>query len=197
MTDVYCALVHYPVRAKDGSTVTTAVTNLDVHDIARLARTFELRGYFIVTPIEAQRQLVERILAHWRDGGGKKRIPNRADALSRVRVVDTIEAAAEVIAQEARGTQEPGTAPRRIATAARSSGRELGSYAAEAKLLAAEGPPALLLFGTGHGLADSVLDEADTLLPPIAGRGDYNHLSVRAAAAITVDRLLGDRNSAE
>lgn len=192
MTDVYCALVHYPVRAKDGATVTTAVTNLDVHDIARMARTFELRGYFIVTPIEAQRQLVERILSHWRDGGGKKRIPNRADALSRVRVVKTIEEAAQAIAAES------GALPRQIATAARSSGRALGSYAEESNRLndeSPDAPPGLLLFGTGHGLADSVLDGADSLLPPIAGRGDYNHLSVRAAAAITVDRLLGARNS--
>jgi len=29
------------------------------------------------------------------------------------------------------------------------------------------------------------------LLPPIAGFGEFNHLSVRAAVAITLDRLRG------
>ncbi len=187
MSEVYCALVHHPVRARDGSIVTTAVTNLDVHDIARAARTFELARYFVVTPIEAQRQLVERILGHWREGGGKTRIPERADALSRVAVAPSLQAVTERIAAEA------GAAPRTVATAARAAGREPTSYAEVAAMAAGEGPPLLLLFGTGHGLADAVLSEADLLLPPIHGRGSYNHLSVRAAAAITFDRLLSSR----
>jgi hypothetical protein len=182
---VYCALVHHPVRARDGSTVTTAVTNLDVHDIARLARTYELARYFVVTPIEAQRELVARILSHWREGGGKERIPERAEALRRVAVVSTVDEARACIEAEA-------GAPRTVATAARTTGdREPTSYEAVAEMAAGEGPPLLLLFGTGHGLTDEVLGGADLLLPSIRGRGDYNHLSVRAAAAITFDRLLG------
>jgi tRNA (guanine37-N1)-methyltransferase len=51
--------------------------------------------------------------------------------------------------------------------------------------------PWLILFGTGHGLAAEVLERADVALPPIRP-GVYNHLSVRAAAAITLDRLFGD-----
>jgi hypothetical protein len=188
MSVVFCALLHHPVRARDGSTVTTAVTNLDVHDIARIARSYGLANYFIVSPIEAQRQLVERILGHWRDGAGKKRIPERADALSRVLVVQSLEAVVGAIAAG------QGAEPLVIATAARPLvGREVTPYAQVAESLGQEGPPALILFGTGHGLTDGVLRNADLLLPPIQASSDYNHLSVRAAAAITLDRLLGDR----
>jgi hypothetical protein len=52
-------------------------------------------------------------------------------------------------------------------------------------------PPVLLLFGTGWGLTEEVLAAADRRLEPIQGAGDFNHLSVRAACAITLDRLLG------
>ena len=68
----YAALVHHPVLEKGGRVVTTAVTNLDVHDIARASRTYGLAGYFIVTPIAAQRKLVEEILGHWVTGAGRQ-----------------------------------------------------------------------------------------------------------------------------
>jgi len=56
-----------------------------------------------------------------------------------------------------------------------------------------EGPPILLVFGTGFGLADSVFEQADALLDPIKGASadDYRHLSVRSAVSICLDRLLG------
>jgi tRNA (guanine37-N1)-methyltransferase len=37
MADLFLALLHYPVRDKNGAIVTTAVTNMDIHDIARSA----------------------------------------------------------------------------------------------------------------------------------------------------------------
>ena len=44
-------------------------------------------------------------------------------------------------------------------------------------------------------LVDEVLTSAHALLPPIrsAEGGDFNHLSVRSAAAIVLDRLYGER----
>ena len=45
VADLYLALLHHPVYDKNGAVVTTAVTNLDVHDIGRLARTFEAVSY--------------------------------------------------------------------------------------------------------------------------------------------------------
>jgi hypothetical protein len=58
--------------------------------------------------------------------------------------------------------------------------------------LQTDGPCVVLLFGTGWGLAPDVHACADLQIEPIASpRLDgFNHLSVRAAAAITFDRLL-------
>lgn len=51
------------------------------------------------------------------------------------------------------------------------------------------GAPLVLVLGTGWGLVEEILEKADVILEPIRGMGDYNHLSVRAAAAIMLDRL--------
>lgn len=186
MSAVYLALVHHPVRDKTGEIVTTAITNLDVHDIARSCRTYELAGYFVVTPIDAQLTLLERILGHWSPGGaGAERVPPRADALSIVRPVRSIEEACAAIASR------HGQPPRVVATAARSTGIALRGFEEEALTIASSSRPTLLLFGTGHGLVESVLEGADALLHPIRP-GGYNHLSVRAAVAVILDRLFGD-----
>ena len=64
------ALMHYPVYDKNHQVVATAVTNLDIHDIARAARTFGLPRYYIVTPVAEQRGWLEHIREHWLDGWG-------------------------------------------------------------------------------------------------------------------------------
>lgn len=189
MKPIYCALVHHPVIDRIGDEVTTAVTNIDVHDLARSARTYDLAAYFVVTPISVQRDLTQRIVDHWTGVHGPVRIPARTTALERVRPIESLEAAMKAVELEA------GARPRLVATAARSSGFSLSSFADErARLESGEGPT-LLVFGTGHGLSTSVLEAADVLLEPIHGRGDspFNHLSVRAAFAIILDRLLGAR----
>jgi hypothetical protein len=184
---VYCALVHYPVRDREGLTATAAVTNIDVHDIARSAHTFGLRGMFVVSPIDAQRALVVRILEHWRIGAGKRRMPHRSEALAICQPASSIEEAVQLIAAR------EGAAPRLVATAARSSTLPTTtSYPALRQQLDGD-DPWLLLFGTGHGLSDEVLQAADVLLEPIRGVAEYNHLSVRAAAAIVFDRLFAQR----
>lgn len=185
---LYCALVHHPVRNRGGELSTTAVTTLDVHDIARTARTYGLRGYFVITPVEPQQALVERLLAHWREGGGASRMPERQRALSICRLVPDLQAAIDSI------VADTGETPALWATAAAPGiTRARHDYAAAREALAQAQGPVLLLFGTGHGLMDATLETAEVLLDPIHGAGDYNHLSVRAAAAITIDRLAGPR----
>lgn len=184
MSPVYCALVHHPVVDRAGDEVATSVTNLDVHDIARSARTYGLRGFFVVSPIDAQHPVVQRILDHWREGAGKSRFPERAEALSIVEIASSVD---DVIT---RIEASEGQSPRLVVTSARfGAGRT--SYPAEVARLARETRPTLLLFGTGHGLSDRLLQRAEAFLEPIHGPTDYNHLSVRAAAAITLDRLFG------
>ncbi|MCA9624997.1 MAG: RNA methyltransferase [Myxococcales bacterium] len=182
---VAVALVHHPVLGREGEILTTTLTNLDVHDIARSARTYGLAAFYVVHPLESQQLVAARIVEHWVEGAGGRRIPDRAEALRVLRVVPTIEAAAADFSREA-GEVELWT------TAARPSG-DTTSYAAARPLLEREGPPVLILFGTGWGLAPAVLQSATRRLEPIAAARDagFNHLSVRAACAITLDRLFG------
>jgi len=182
---VALALVHHPVHDRLGDIVTTAVTNLDVHDIARSCRTYDVERYFVVSPIEAQWRVVERILEHWTEGAGRERVPQRGEALSRVELVPSLAKA------KAHAAERFGVEPRLLATGARpAEGTELCSYP-EARDLVARQVPLLLVFGTGHGLAAPALAQCAGSLPPIRP-GRYNHLSVRAAVAITLDRLFGD-----
>jgi hypothetical protein len=179
------ALVHHPVLDGQGATVTTAVTNLDVHDLSRSARTYGCSDYFVAHPIAAQRELCERILAHWTEGSSGKRIPDRREALKVLRVVDSLEAAIEAL-----GGRD---AVELWVTAARGLGESL-SFVEARRHIEGEGKTVLLVFGTGWGLAPSVIDGADALLEPIrASQGNYNHLSVRSACAIALDRLRGAR----
>ena len=184
------ALVHFPVLDGKRAEVTTTVTNLDVHDLARSARTFGCASYFIVHPVEAQRTLVGRIQEHWTTGSSAQRIPTRKVALALVRVVPSLEAMVASFG----GRDEVEL----WATAARAS-REPLDFASARALLATPGKPVVVLFGTGWGLAPQVIDGVDALLPAIerapgVGEGDaYNHLSVRAACAITLDRICGGR----
>ena len=51
--------------------------------------------------------------------------------------------------------------------------------------------PLLILLGTGWGLADALIPSVSRVLAPIEGTSDWNHLSVRSAGAILLDRLFG------
>jgi len=180
------ALVHYPVLDGKREVVTTAITNLDVHDLARSARTYGCTDYFLVHPITAQRELVEKICDHWTNGSSGTRIPDRKIALALARTVPTLDDA--VSALGGRDAVEVWiTAARRVAPPV--------TLAEARTLLEGEGKPVLLVFGTGWGLAPSVVDGADRILEPVraAMHADYNHLSVRAACAIILDRLRGAR----
>jgi len=186
MADLYLALLHYPVYDKTGKVVTTAVTNLDVHDIARLARTFGARAFYVCTPVDTLRRLVARIIRHWEVGPGATYNATRREALALVRQAPELDDAIADI------ERETGRLPRVVATTARRGENRLAHRALRARL-AADGPPELLVLGTGWGLTADVLARADDVLEPIEGTGTYNHLSVRAAAAIMLDRLRGER----
>jgi hypothetical protein len=179
------ALVHHPVLDGLGAIVTTAVTNLDVHDLSRSARTYGCSDYFIAHPIAAQRELVERIRLHWTEGSSGRRIPDRREALGVLRIVSSLDDA--IVALGGRADVEV------WATAARTLGATLSFSDARARI-EIERKAILLVFGTGWGLGPTVVESADALLEPICGtRGAYNHLSVRSACAIALDRLLGQR----
>jgi tRNA (guanine37-N1)-methyltransferase len=178
----YVALLHHPMSDRLGDTVTTALTTLDLHDMARTCRTFAIAGFYVVHPIEPQRAIAERILAHWK--GDQARHDYRGEALGRVRVVESLEQArADVTARAGE--------PRLIATTAKQHPGNMRISAVRSLP-----GPALLLFGTGFGMTADLLAKVDCVLEPVLGppgASDYNHLSVRSACAILLDRLYGDR----
>lgn len=182
------ALVHHPVYNKHREVVTTSVTNLDIHDIARTARTYGLRRYYLVTPSVEQEAMVRRITTHWDTGWGGSYNPDRREALSIVRVVPTL---AEAVAAFQRHFSGPVTV---VVTGARRR-PDAVSFAALRDRLRSGGQPCLLVLGTGWGLADELFETADAILEPITGCADYNHLPVRSALAIMLDRLLGQRET--
>jgi hypothetical protein len=182
---IYIALMHHPVYNKSHEVVTTAITNLDLHDIARAAKTYALGGYFVVNPMPAQRELAGRILSHWVSGFGMEYNPNRGEAFGMLKVVGSLDdAKAEVLAMH-------GVAPRVVATAAKEIDGSV-SYSRMREVLG-EGGPFILAFGTGWGLTEEFVAGCDISLRPITGLMGYNHLPVRSAVAIILDRLLGDR----
>jgi hypothetical protein len=183
MTSLNIALIHHPVMNKRGEVIGSAVTNLDIHDIARAAKTYGVSKYYITTPYKDQQQLVRELLAHWQTGHGATYNPARKEALSIVELADSLE---EVISCL---TEQYGKRPLIVATSALVRENTL-SYAELGQRIANE-EPVLLLFGTAHGLAPEILQLTDVTLPPIKGGTQYNHLSVRSAASITIDRLLG------
>ena len=92
-TPLAVALVHHPVLDRTGQVVTTAFTSLDLHDIARICRTYDVGPYYLVTPVTAQREMIERILAHWVTGEGYKERHPRVPAMAGVRTAPSLEAA--------------------------------------------------------------------------------------------------------
>lgn len=182
---IYLGLVHSPIYNKNNEIVTTAITNFDIHDIARTARTYDVLKYFIIHPLDNQKALAEEIIGYWQDGFGGQYNPDRKQALSIVEVIPDIAAAVEYI------MAKEGVKPLVITTDARKYDNTV-SYAGLRRQIKDNGKPYLLLFGTGWGIENSVMKQFDYILEPIYGPGDYNHLPVRAAVAIILDRLLGE-----
>lgn len=183
----YLALVHYPVYNRRREKVATAITNLDIHDLARLGRTYGLRRVFAVTPVQAQRALVARIVSHWVNGEGGERNPIRREALCRVAPATDLD---EVVT---RVRDEVGAEPLVVATGARFGEGVVSPGAACERALETQ-RPLVVIFGTGWGLHEELVARCDMKLEPVLGvEDDYNHLAVRSAVAILLDRLFGDR----
>jgi tRNA (guanine37-N1)-methyltransferase len=181
---VYVALLHYPVYDKNRQIVTTAVTNMDIHDIARSGRTYGIKGFFVVIPVKALQRLALKIIDHWERGYGSQYNATRKEALALARVKDTLD---DVLIDL---EQEYGVKPRIVVTSARPGGRRT-SFAQLQDMLINTTHPFLIILGTGWGLTETIISQSDYVLEALEGWTDYNHLSVRSAAAIILDRLLG------
>ncbi len=184
MPSLYLGLVHYPINNKRGEVVTTSVTNLDIHDISRSCRTFGVEKYFLITPLQAQHQLVGRILGHWEEDKSAFYNPDRQDALSVATLSPSVEEAIRYI------EEKEGVKPL-IAVTGANFKRFDGDGQKLRERMNLDKRPCLLLFGTGWGLNARIVEMADFALEPLFGaaKDGYNHLSVRSAVAIYLDRI--------
>lgn len=185
---VFLGLVHHPIYNKNMDIITTSVTNLDIHDIARSSATYGLKKYYIIHPLPTQHALIQEIINYWQKGFGAQYNPDRKQALDLVFLKESIEEAKEDIRESFGGEVLT------VVTDARTYPNTI-SYKDFRVLLDDNNPQEiknyLLLFGTGWGMVKELMEGADYILEPIYGRGPYNHLSVRSAVAIILDRILG------
>jgi hypothetical protein len=184
MGALYVALMHGQVVNKTGEEIASALTHFDVHDIARTCRTYGVARYYVVTPLETMRYLAQRMVSYWNAGLGAKTVPNRKDALEIVQVATDLAEVLEDI------EKKDGALPRTVVTSARDLGTTV-TYEELRTAIKAEERPVLVIFGTAYGLSPSVTEACENILPPIR-KGSWNHLSVRSAVAITLERLVGE-----
>jgi hypothetical protein len=184
LAELFLALVHHPVVDRNGRVITSAITSLDLHDLARSSRTYGVRAVYVVHPVAEQREFARSVIDHWRIGYGRSFDSRRVEALDLIEVVPDLDAA--VAAAERIASRRPAI----VHTSAREE-RGVSFAAMRERMAAPDAPPLMILLGTGFGLAPAVRERADLALEAIHGSGDYNHLSVRAAASIILDRLHG------
>ena len=194
-SNLYVALIHFPVINKKDQPIGSALTTIDLHDIARASITFGIRGFYVITPYEDQATLATQVIEHWTKGVGGKLNPDRKKALELIRVAKTFEDAVNSIEQERNepvvsiatsaketpGTMEPGSITPDLIT--------IGVLRQKLENKASH----VLVFGTAWGLADELIDTCNFILDPIYGNTDYNHLSVRSAVSIYLDRIRNGR----
>ncbi len=179
----YVALLHDQVVV-NGTVGTSSVASLDIHDIARSSRTYGIERYFIITPLKDQQEIVKVFLDFWRTSGISYN-ENRADAVSRVALHVQLEESIAAI------EEETGKKPLVVATSAKSyEGIPAISYY-DQELVWSHERPVLFIFGTAQGLSRELITQCDYLLGPVEGLSDFNHLSVRSAVSIILDRWLG------
>jgi tRNA (guanine37-N1)-methyltransferase len=182
----YIALMHNDIDLKEGRIGNTSVTSIDIHDIARSSTTYGLETFFVVTNVIDQQKLVEKMLSFWVDekiGGDYNN--NRHQAVRGVQLHAEIEEVIDAI------TSQEGKKPIIIGTSARNvSSAESITYFDQTKVWKL-GRPVLFLFGTGSGMSEKLLQKCDFMLLPLEGFSDFNHLSVRSAVAIILDKWLG------
>ncbi|MGD9676047.1 MAG: RNA methyltransferase [Candidatus Bipolaricaulia bacterium] len=186
MGSLYVGLLHYPMRNREGDIVATSVTSLDIHDIARSARTYGVARYFVITPVPTQQAIAWRIHGFWTDAERIEDKSRRGEAIEYVTVATDLDETLRTI-EEAEGHP-----PLLVATSARRSPKNRIGYDELRRRLRTDAQPVYILFGTGWGMADELIDACDAILPSIMPDADFNHLSVRAAAAIVLDRVAGD-----
>ncbi|MCB0331273.1 MAG: RNA methyltransferase [Bdellovibrionales bacterium] len=183
MGNLSVCLLHEGMVDKAGKQVTTSLTLIDLHDISRSSRTYGTLHTYIAHPSPALHNLALTLTSHWQEGYGATYNPDRKQALDNMTTFHHFE---EIIQDL---TKRAGRTPKLVATSAKEGGERV-SFEGLRELIRESDESYLLMLGTGWGMSEELLAKADLFLEPIQGPGDYNHLSVRSACAIMLDRLL-------
>lgn len=181
--NVSIALLHYPAMDREGRIIVTSFTTMDLHDIARPARAYEIHRFYIVQPIDAQRLVIKRQIDYWLSEEGRKANPTRYEIVQLVKLKYTLDEVVEDL------EKEKGKRPVLVGTDARKYPNTV-TYRELKEKIEKRDREFLIVFGTGYGIPPDMMRTFDLILEPIYGAGDWNHLSVRNAVAIILDRLL-------
>jgi tRNA (guanine37-N1)-methyltransferase len=196
------ALMHHQVLDKEKKTADASLTNLDVHDMARASRTYGVANFFVAGLREDQELILEKVLEHWLKGPGSVSNPDRKAALSLVSAARNLEDVLSLLERQYGerplvwgssadyGNENCLPRGRKSKKNRTCACKPVIPFDEAGKILYTH--PAVLLLGTGHGLAPEILEKCDQLLPPIRRFSEYNHLSVRSAGTVLLDRLLGE-----
>jgi hypothetical protein len=184
MGNLYIGLLHFPMLNRRGAIVATALTSMDVHDIARTARTYGVARYFIITPLSTQQEIARRIRGVWTEGERAMERSYRGEAMELIHVAKDLEESIDWI------TEAESSPPLLVATSAQEHKLQKVTYE-ELNDRRQGARPVYIIFGTGWGMSKELIGTCDLILPPIMASNDFNHLSVRAAVAITLDRIMG------
>lgn len=188
----YVVIMHSQVIVGDGHKVGhTSVASIDIHDIARSCKTYGIKNFFIVTQLEDQFKIVNTFFDFWHSKKGKDYNLSRYNAIESVILTKSFESVIEQI------KQKENLDPIIITTSAKPHGNGIKIDFFSQGLVWKENRPVLIVFGTGQGLSDEIMNQSNFILTPVRGLTGYNHLSVRSAAAIILDRWLGLNSKVE
>ncbi len=180
--NVFIALLHYPALDKHGRIIITSFATMDLHDIARPARAYEINTYYIVQPVDGQRSVIKKQLDYWLSEEGLRTNPTRNEVVKLVKLLYTFDEVIEDI------INTRGRRPIIIGTDARDYPNKV-SYDFLRSEIKKRDRDFLIVFGTGYGIPPDLMKTFDYILEPVYGAGNWNHLSVRNAVAIILDRL--------
>lgn len=181
---IHLVLRHDHVLGRKKLPIHASVTQVDLHDFCRLASTYALAGVHCVTELDAQRSMVAEMTRYWEQGAGRRYNPDRSHALAKLQVHGHFDDAIAAV------TDDEGREPVLVATSAQPVPEKVLEFNAFWDRITPLGRPVMLQFGTSWGLSSEQMSRCEWVLPPVEGRDGYNHLSVRCAAAIIVDRLM-------
>ena len=184
----YVALLHSQVLIKNQQKIhtgNTSIASIDIHDAARASATYGVKNVFIVTELEDQQVILKTFLNFWTSDKGQNYNATRHRAVSSVIPSPSLDFVIESI------KKQTGKDPIIIATSAKPYAQTPNiDYFSQGTVWRHQ-RPVLFVFGTGQGLCNEVLNRCDFMLLPLTGLTKYNHLSVRSAISIVLDRWLG------